>query len=370
MNLIKLDGNYLEGGGQIARNALALSTLTGRPFEIRDIRKGRKDPGLKAQHLECIKVLKQLCNAETNDIKLGSTDLKYLPGEISAKNLNIDVGTAGSVPLLLQSITLPLAFADKSTVLRIKGGTDTSFAQPFDFFSEIYLPQIKKFVKSADAKLLKRGYYPKGGGELEFSIKPKFMIKDFPDFESFRKRVMQETGRINLIETGKLAQIKGIAHSSEDLRSKDVAERIVKSAELGLSKLNVPVSIRTEYSKTFSAGCGITLCAVFVNKYGDVDEFNPVKIGADCLGEIKLTSEEVGKIAAKRLIDELELSKKLNAPVDRHLADNLVPWLIFGGKFTTTEITNHTKTNVWTTNHFLEKDKVVIEGNDVFLEEN
>ena len=58
--MIELDGSYLEGGGSIARIALALSTLTHQPFSIENIRKNRPQPGLKHQHLFCIKALEKL----------------------------------------------------------------------------------------------------------------------------------------------------------------------------------------------------------------------------------------------------------------------------------------------------------------------
>ncbi len=48
---LRLDGSYGEGGGQILRSALALSLLTGRAVEIVNIRAGRPNPGLQAQHL-------------------------------------------------------------------------------------------------------------------------------------------------------------------------------------------------------------------------------------------------------------------------------------------------------------------------------
>ena len=101
--MLKINGNYCEGGGQIARTALALSVLTQTPFEVNDIRLGRPKPGLKAQHLNCISALQQMCNAEVEGDKLGSEYLKFVPHEITNTTINVDIGTAGSISLLLQS---------------------------------------------------------------------------------------------------------------------------------------------------------------------------------------------------------------------------------------------------------------------------
>jgi len=105
--MIRLDGNFGEGGGQICRTALALSTITQKTFEIYDIRKGRKDSGLKSQHLYCVRALQELCNAEAEGAELGSLDLKYFPKKVVAKNLDIDIETAGSITLLMQALLLP-----------------------------------------------------------------------------------------------------------------------------------------------------------------------------------------------------------------------------------------------------------------------
>ena len=130
--MIKVDGAYLEGGGAIVRVALALSTITQQPFEIYDIRKGRKDSGLKNQHLYCVKSLQELCNAHVEGAELGSSFLNYYPKKIIAKNMNIDIETAGSVTLLLQSLLLPLIFSNRGLTLIINGGTDVKWSPSFD----------------------------------------------------------------------------------------------------------------------------------------------------------------------------------------------------------------------------------------------
>ncbi len=338
--MIYLDGNYLEGGGQIARTALALSTLTKQPFEVKDIRKGRKQPGLKNQHLYCIKALQELCNADVEGAELGSDHLKFTPKDIKAKDLTIDIGTAGSITLLLQSLLLPCFFLDKKIKLNIKGGSDTQWSMPWDYFTSILLPIIKKYA-NIDAKLINRGYYPKGQGEVEIKINPAYRMNNFNDFDGLSGYLRKENKKIELTEQGSLVKINGISHASKFLEKAEVAERQARSAKLILNRLNCPVNIQAEYNNAACPGSGITLWAAFSSG---------AAIGADSLGELGKKAELVGQEAANSLIKEINQK----APVDNHLADNLVPWLaLFGGKIKTTEITNHTLTNIYVVEKFL-----------------
>lgn len=359
--MIQINGGYLESGGQIARTALVLSTIIQKPFEIYDIRKDRPNPGLKNQHLYCVKSLKELCNAEAEGDKLGSTFLKYYPKKLTAKNLDIDVETAGSITLLLQALLLPAMFVSKPITITITGGSDGKWSPGFDYFNNILLPQLQRFAK-IEARLLKRGYYPKGSGKVEIKINPKFKLNDFPGFEEFHAHLRQHVNPYNLTEQFHLIQIKGISHASKNLENAKVAERQAESSlKILRHKYNVPVQITSQYQDTLSTGSGITLWAIFSKNKEDIDENNPIRLGADSLGERGKRAEDVGEEAAKNLINEIE-SK---APVDRHLADQILPFmaLIVNSKIKVSGITNHCKTNIYTIEQFMGKVFEVDEEN-------
>jgi RNA 3'-terminal phosphate cyclase (ATP) len=348
--MISLDGSFCEGGGAIVRVALALSSITQKPFEATNIRKGRPNPGLKNQHLHCVKALEKLCDAETQGAFLGSLYLKYSPRAIESKDLYIDIGTSGSIALLLQSLLLPSMFAAKPLKIEITGGTEGKFAQPFDYFIEVFIPQIRRFA-NIEVKLARRGYYPKGNGKIELKISQKYRLADFECFEDFLASLRETIVPLHLTRYSGVAEIRGVSHASFSLQEAKVAERQAKAAELALKdRYKCPISIQIQYSRTSSPGSGITLWAILSNENGK-DTENPIRLGADSLGERGKRAESVGQEAATNLIKEIE-SK---APVDRYLADQLLPFMALAGKSTirTSKITNHCKTNIYVIEKFL-----------------
>lgn len=362
--MIELDGSAGEGGGQMVRTALALSALTGKAFRITNIRANRPEPGLKAQHAKAAETAALICNGTVEAGVIGSKELTFYPRKLQGKKLEVDIGTAGSITLLLQSILLPAMFAPKSSAFVLKGGTNVAWSMPIEYLQEILLPQVQKWA-SVEVKLLKRGYYPAGGGIVEVKVKPQFPIED--DFQKFWND-FREGGEkepalpINLLAQGHLISIKGVCHASRSLESKKVGERMAEACTKALKHLAVPVDIRIEYHDTLSAGAGCTLWAIFSRNKDDIDMMNPIRIGADCLGEPKLSAEDVGERAAKALVSEIN-SK---APVDKHLADNLVPFaaLACPSVYKASEITEHTRTNIQVVEAFLGK-RFEIEGTAV-----
>ena len=359
--MIQLDGSHLEGGGALVRVALALSTLTGKEFKVINIRSGRPNPGLKPQHLTAIKALKQICDAETNDIELGSTELTFKPGKVKGGIYDIDIGTAGSITLLLQALTLPCLFASKKTTLKIKGGTCGKWQAPVDYLQNVLLPNLQKFVEKIELKIIKRGYYPKGGGEIHLEITPKFKLNEFDNFEGLLEELQFKVAKIKLVGQGELEQIRGIVDVSDELVDKEVAERVKRSAESVLKSFEAPINIRAEYSKSLSVGGNCLLWAIF-SQNGKVDFDNPVILGGDALIEKGKSSEEIGKGAAEKLKKEIDSE----AAVDHYLADQLIPFmaLLPESEILASSVSDHAKTNIYVVEKFLSVG-FKIEGNRI-----
>tara|TARA_Y100000310_G_C20633456_1_gene789910 strand:- start:680 stop:1723 length:1044 start_codon:yes stop_codon:yes gene_type:complete len=344
--MIHIDGNYLEGGGQIVRTALSLSAYTGEGFTVTEIRKGRDKPGLKAQHLHGVKALQELCNAKVGDAHMGSERLTFIPEKFSPKTISLDIGTAGSITLLLQGVLLPCLFGEKGMRLKLVGGTDVNWSPSFDYFDKVIVPQLRRYA-DLDVGLERRGYYPKGQGKVDIKIKPK---------------KLDHIPKLHLVEQGALAKVDGIVHVSQALAEKQVGERMAQSAKMHLGGLEVPKEIKIEYVDSSSIGTGITLVGKYSSDDSFTDEFNPVILGVDRLGEKNITAEEIGKQCALSLLD----AHNSAAPVDKHLGDMLIPFLgLFGGEIHVEEITNHLKTNIYVVEKFLKKKFKIDERNKV-----
>lgn len=318
---MKLDGSYGEGGGQILRTAVALSAVTGKPIEIDNIRKARPKPGLSAQHVKAVESLASICGAELDGCGLHSTRLGFKPGRIKGGAYEIDIGTAGSISLFLQCLMPAVMHAPETLRIKITGGTDVQWSPSIDYLRFVTLGALSMMGYDCKLTLIRRGYYPRGGGCVEAIINPSTLEKT-----SF--------------DRNQCVVVDGISHSSG--LPAHVAERQAASAEKLLRQegYESKIPLETQYLNTGhpSTGSGITLwCGA---------------VGGSALGKPGLRAENVGELAAHAILPELSCG----AGVDAYLADQLIPYLALagGGSFTTRVITPHTKTNIWVTEQFLD----------------
>ncbi len=176
MKFIKIDGSFGEGGGQILRTAITLSCIMKQPLLIEKIRKNRKNPGLKSQHLTALNILKKICNADFDKIKIGDTSLKFIPGKVRSFNLNENVGTAGSISLIFQVLIPLIAICKRKLKLSIIGGTDVLWSPTIDYTQIILREAYSRMGINFSINIIKRGFYPKGGGMVELEVYPSEKI--------------------------------------------------------------------------------------------------------------------------------------------------------------------------------------------------
>jgi len=328
--LIEIDGSYGEGGGQILRTSISLAALTMSPVRISKIRAGRPKPGLKRQHLSGIKLTGELVDAAIEGLEVGSTEVTFIPNQRQSGLFDIDIGTAGSISLILQAVLPPAVLAPKPITFQIRGGTDVKWSPPIDYLQNVFSPMVSQLGAIVEIEQKKRGHYPRGGGIVLCRVTP-----------------VKELHSLDLVDFGELKTVAGISHCVR--LPSHVAERQASSAkEVIRKKLDVEASIETEsYSKNedhhLSPGSGIVLWA---------EDRNRTRIGADRLGERGERAEKVGERAAEYLVNAVSTGRA----IDPHLADMIVPYLAVAkgeSRIGISEVTSHLITNLWTIEQIL-----------------
>ncbi|MEM0212468.1 MAG: RNA 3'-terminal phosphate cyclase [Candidatus Methanomethylicia archaeon] len=328
--MIEVDGSMLEGGGQILRMSVALSAVLGIPIRVFNIRAKRSDPGLKAQHIIAIKSVADLVNAEVEGLKLNSMEITFKPRSISGGNFKFDIGTAGSTTLVLQSLLPAAAFSNSKVNVELIGGTDNPLAPPVDYVLNVLKPLLTKFDYNFDIGVLRRGFYPRGGGIIRAYINP---------VSKFKSVKLEDQGSVNII--------RGISYSSR--LPEHITHRMANSASKILEKHGFNVNIEIEALQAnhpkcaFNPGCGIVLWA---------ETSTGCLLGSNSLGEIGKPAEKVGEEAAMKLLDELNYG----GTVDSHAADQLIVYMALAeGKsiIKTSNLTMHTLTCIELAKKFL-----------------
>jgi RNA 3'-terminal phosphate cyclase (ATP) len=177
-DIVRIDGSYGEGGGQILRTALALSMITGQPVEFFNLRVRRPNPGLQPQHLTAIHAAATISNARVEGAMIGSTELRFEPNEVVGGEFLFDIedisgqGSAGAVMLVAQTVLLPLAIKGQSAKITILGGTHVGWSPGTDYIEYVYLPALRHFGVEARVETLEGGFYPRGGGRAVVYVEP------------------------------------------------------------------------------------------------------------------------------------------------------------------------------------------------------
>ncbi|KAF2714395.1 RNA 3'-terminal phosphate cyclase [Pleomassaria siparia CBS 279.74] len=190
---IHLEGTTLEGGGQLLRIAIGLSSLTQTPLNITNIRgKRSRGGGLKAQHLTSVQWLAQASNAQLSGAGLKSKEITFAPSTKESKtekylkcDTQISQDTPGSINLVFQAILPYILFsgAKYSVKVRISGGTNVSNSPSYDYISQVLLPTLSLIgIAEIKSQVHSRGWSQGGTtlGSITYTVTP--LTQPLPGF--------------------------------------------------------------------------------------------------------------------------------------------------------------------------------------------
>lgn len=337
--MLTIDGSYGEGGGQILRSALGLSILTGRPFRIEKIRAGRRRPGLMRQHLTAVRAAREICDATLEGDALSSQELTFSPGKVRGGDYRFAIGTAGSTMLVLQTLLIPLLHADQPSTLRLEGGTHAKSAPPFEFAAQSLVPLLEKMGARVSLSLERYGFYPAGGGEVFVEISP-----------------LQGTlSRLELVERRRDLE------ASLQIITANLPDHIARREIDAFIECTGWQDLKSEVVDTNRAHCAGNMMLASLKLDDHIEVFSEV-------GEKGRAAEDVAESCGLQVLRFLER----RAAVGPHLCDQLLLPLALGkgGRIRTSELTGHSRTQLWLIPQFvdvqidvvrLEEDMVEVE---------
>jgi RNA 3'-terminal phosphate cyclase (ATP) len=317
--MIDIDGAHGEGGGQLVRTAVAVAAMRGLPIRIVDIRARRAVPGLAAQHVAAVRAVAALCEARCTGVELRSTTLTFEPARLRGGAFEIDVGTAGSVTLVLQAM-LPAAVASGQRVaMHVRGGTDVRGAPPLDYLRHVLLPLLVRLGVAAELQVVRRGYYPRGGGDVRLDLAP--------------------TARLTPLAARGAGSVPHVAiHAHVSRLPRTIAERMEQAA-------------RAELPAGLAVHSAIEVCAggQAAGPGGAIVLSAPcgrTTLGAGRVAERGIRAEQLGIDAARSLNRDLQAG----ATLDAHAADQMLVFLAMApgaSVFRTSQLSSHAATAMW-----------------------
>jgi RNA 3'-terminal phosphate cyclase (ATP) len=329
--MIEIDGSIGEGGGQVLRTSLTLSVILGEAFRLRNIRAGRKVPGLRPQHLKAVEAASKISDGYTVGAEIGSQELEFVPGDLKPGRYETNIGTAGSTSLVFQTIFLPLSILKSDSSVVITGGTHVPWSPSYHYLDFQWLKWMSELGIKASLTMEKAGFYPQGGGVIKSIIKP--VEKILP---------------LNLLERGELIQIRGLSGVANLPRK--IAERQRNQVLQRIGSKYPLNDIRNVNMASSYKGTILLLLAEF--EFSQACYFG--------LGAIGKPAEKVADEAIDYLLEFLET----NGVFDHFLADQIMLPLVFAGessKYFTPKITDHLVTNAAIIKRFIEVD-IIISG--------
>jgi RNA 3'-phosphate cyclase len=320
--MMEIDGSYGEGGGQVLRTSVAMSAVTSQAVKVFNIRANRPNPGLAPSHITSIEAVAQIADAEVDGLFPGSKEIVFRPQQLTGGDFEFDVGTAGSIALVLQACLLPAALSRRTVRLDVTGGTDVRWSPPIDYMRLVHAPMLNLLGASCDIEIGERGFYPEGGGRVSAEISPTSGFSC-----------------LQLKSPGNILAVDGVAFAQ------NLPEHVVTRTKHAALKalLSVPSTrIDSDLRKGHSTGAGIVLAA----------RCEHTILGESMLGEKGVRAERLGEECATNMLE----TARSGATVDEHMLDQILPYLALSegeSVVVAEEMTTHAETNMRIIERFL-----------------
>lgn len=321
--MIEIDGTIGEGGGQVLRSALSLSLVTLQPFKMVNVRALRPQPGLKPQHLQAVRAAAAVGSAEVRGAELGSRYIEFVPRTIHCGSLEFDIGTAGSAPLVLQTLLVPLSLATGPSSVTVIGGTHVPWSPCFHYLDLSWRPILEQAGYRSIFNLLRPGFYPRGGGYIRAEIQP-----------------VTEVRPLSLTKRGRLVSIRGLSAVSRLPTS--IAERQRQQTLRRIAGFDCETVIDLEQWDAVSPGTVLLLLAQYQYSQG-------------CFFALGARGKPAERVADEA-VDALQAFTATDAAIDAHLADQLLlPLALADGvsQLQTAALSTHLITNAEVIGYFL-----------------
>jgi len=319
--MIEIDGSMHSGSGTVLRLAVALAALRAEPVRIRNIRARRQKPGLRPQHLQAVRACAAFCGGLLEGDEVGSRTVVFRPGRIrEGGTFRFDIGTAGSATMLALTL-IPLALhAGSPSRFSLTGGIFQDFAPGAFHMRDVLLAHLESMGARVRMAVERPGYVPKGGGRLTLEVEP----------------LRSWLAPLQRLEPGEPRRFRGVALASH-LAEEKVSERMAARCRELLAG-DVPVEIDVLWDSTApQRGAALFLGA---------ETTTGCILGADRAGKRGRRSEAIAEFVVSSLREDLAAG----ATVDRHLADQLIPFAALAGgttRYRVPAMTDHVDSNLW-----------------------
>lgn len=321
--VLEIDSSRGEGGGQMVRTSVALAALTGTTARLTRIRENRPTNGLSRQHTTAVRAVATMTGSKITGNYIGSSELFIEPGNRQLGNVSVDIGSAGSISLVLQAALLAARNYEVPFTIKLKGGTNVMWAPPIDSYSLVLFPMMRRMGIEIDLEIVDRGFYPIGGGNVVAAMSPIGTIRP-----------------LVLDDLGKLEGIRGLCYVQH--LSDRIGEDMIGAAKTVLSP-KFEADIEFQRCEGTSRGAGMVLVAEYENGL----------LSSNVLSSKGHSAQQSGLDAASDLMQEMSTG----STVDVHTADQLLPYMAMAeGKscFTVSRISKHLLSQMDTLESFLD----------------